>query len=135
MNKRKETHVCLFEAERLRNAVRILHRPPPQSDEIPSADILHEVKVHGIQKHNNHDLNGGVPDDSSNDVRNDRCNLRLHTRPIRTLKARWKKQVKGCMEEEMLLPIFFIVTLATEPRAISYVSSATSTSGRKGFSS
>lgn len=68
-------HICLFKAERLRNAVGILHRPPPQSNEISSADVLHEVKIHGIQKHDNHNLNGGVPDDSSDDVSNDRCDL------------------------------------------------------------
>ena len=100
----KETHVGFLKAERLCNAVRILHRPPPQSDEISSANVLHEVKVHGIQKHDNHDLNGGVPDDSSNDIGNDR------------LKARWKKQVKECLEEEILLPRLCTVTLDTETR-------------------
>ena len=90
----EETHVGFLKAEILRNAVCILHRPPPQSDEISSADILHEVKVHGIQKHNNHDLNGGVPDDSSKDIGNDCCDLCHQPLPIPTLKARWKKQVK-----------------------------------------
>ena len=112
----KETHVGFLKAERLCNAVRILHRPPPQSDEISSANVLHEVKVHGIQKHDNHDLNGGVPDDSSNDIGNDRCDLCYQTRSIPTLKARWKKQVKECLYEEILLPRLCTVTLDTETR-------------------
>ena len=94
MSRGEDVYVGFFKAEGLGDAVCILHRPPPQSDEISSANVLHEVKVHGIQQHDNHDLNGGVPNDSSNDIGNDRCDLGDQRPPIPTLKARWKKQVK-----------------------------------------
>ena len=133
----KENYVCFLETEGVGETIRGDHRPPTKTHQIAPTEILHNIKVHRVHQQDYHQLDHIVAQEqASEQIKQNSTRLQSDRAPITTLNEQWKKHAIGWLELLKLSPITETDTLETSSsHSTSHVSSAISTSGRKGLSS
>ena len=133
----KWSYICFLETEGIGKTIRGDHGPPTKTHQIAPTEILHNIKVHRVHQQDYHQLDHIVAQEqASEQIKQNSTCLQLDCNQIPTLNEQWKKHAIGWLELLKLSPITETDTLETSySHSTSHVSSAISTSGRKGLSS